>query len=144
MDITQQIKDHFAARGYKVQIDKVQAADINDQFTHNVIFLEGQSSIRLFRLVQKYFGQQIRVVSTNKTKVMIFRFEPDGHEEVTGICKVCGCNDQMLCDKAGKCFWNEQDLADACNEAVAHTPPPVTHNHITRNQKHSTKLQEQL
>lgn len=136
MDIIKQVTDHFKTLGYKIEITKEDAAGINENFTHNIIFLEGDSSIRLFRLIKKFFGDQIRVIGTNKTRVIIFRFTPQGHEEVTGICKVCGCNDETLCP--GKtCYWTEEDLSNGCNEVFEKQVSQVK-------KSHSHKMQEVL
>jgi hypothetical protein len=141
MDMIQKIKKHFASLGYGIEINKHEAADIKANFTHDIIFLNGESSIRLFRLIQKYFGERIRVIGTKKTRVLLFHFNPDGHNEITGICKVCGCNDQNLCNNVD-CYWTDQDLSDACNESLQSRDALLVKVSPAKEKSH--KLQEQL
>jgi hypothetical protein len=120
--LVKKIKEHFAGLGYVVDIKGHQVNSINEEFSHDVIFLKGESSIRLFRLIKKYFGEQVDVISTNKTRIIIFRFNPDGHTEVTGVCKVCGCSEELECRGNCKCYWTEGDLCIACHDQLPAAP----------------------
>lgn len=107
------IKKHFADLDYSIDIKAYRKP--KSEYTHTIYLVKGESGMRLYRLINKYFGWNIRE-QIGRTVVTLSTFNPSGYDDVTNICRICGCANMDACEssKGEKCWWVKDDLCSFC------------------------------
>jgi hypothetical protein len=112
MEIEQIVK-HFSDLDYVIDVKPYRKK--GSEFTHAIHFIKGEGFVRLVRLTNKYFGWKIKE-QIGRTLVKLSTFKYAGYDDVTNICRICGCSDLDACESTNgeKCWWVNDDLCSFC------------------------------